>query len=63
MTDTTIRLTQETKQALDEQKQPGESYNDTVRRLADAGYGRAWTENEIRELIRDELQQIQGGVR
>jgi len=58
MTDTTIRLTQETKQALDEQKQPGESYNDTVRRLADDGYGTTWTENEIRELIRDELHRV-----
>jgi len=55
---TTIQLTEDTKQLLDDHKQGQESYNDVVRRLAGKSKGQMWTEDEIRSMVRDELETL-----
>lgn len=57
MTDaTTIKLSTDTKQLLDEAQIQNETYNDTVRRLLGDTEGKAWTEQEITDLIQREIE-------
>lgn len=56
---TTIQLKRETKDRLDKRKTPSESYDAAVRRLLGETPGVLWTEAEIRELVRDELDRFQ----
>jgi hypothetical protein len=59
MTDaTTIKLSRETKQLLDETQIANETYDDTVRRLLGDTKGKAWTEQEIRSLAQDEIEKV-----
>jgi hypothetical protein len=53
---TTIKLKDDTKIALEDAQLPDESFNDTVARLLGETKAKAWTEDEIREVVRDELQ-------
>lgn len=56
MTDkTTIQLTNGVKARLDDLKQGDESYNTVVKRLVEDG-GQLWTENELREIVRAEIE-------
>lgn len=50
MSDTTIKLSEETKQALNAEQLDGETFDDTVSRLLGNAKGRAWTEEEIYEI-------------
>jgi len=50
MSDTTIKLSEETKQALNAEQLDGETFDDTVSRLLGNAKGRAWTEKEIYEV-------------
>jgi len=57
MTDTTtIQVTTDTRDDLDALKQSDESYNAVLRRIIDDG-GKLWTEAEIREYVRQEIDQ------
>ena len=52
---TTIQVTRETKALVDERKLGGESYDAAIRRLAeDSGF--VWTREEIREVVREEVE-------
>lgn len=51
MTDaTTIKLSQEAKQLLDDENLETETYEDTVRRLLGDTRGKVWTKKEIEEI-------------
>lgn len=52
---TTIKLSKDTKQLLDQAQIENETYDDTVRRLLGDTKGKAWTEQEIRSLVTQEL--------
>lgn len=56
---TTIQITDETKSLLDNHKQQSETYNDVVRRLAGATDAELWTEEEIRGIVREEVEAAQ----
>jgi len=59
MTDgTTIRLSDDTKQLLDKENKEGESRDETVRRLLGAAEGQLWTDQEIRDIVRDEMETV-----
>jgi len=59
MTDTTIPVSNAVKAQIDEIKEEGETFNRTLQRLIDnyESDGQMWTEQEIRALCRDELEQ------
>jgi len=59
----TIRVTKASKKAAEQEKQPDETWSEYLLRCGDADVPRKWTEDEIREIVRDELRQLQGGVR
>lgn len=65
MADTTIGVSEEVKALIDDEKQPDESYNGTLKRLVGEQEGTVWTEQEIRDLARDEMEQAvrSGGLR
>ena len=52
---TTIQISQENKQRLDARKTDSESYDDALTRVLDDS-GVLFTEDEIRELARDEAE-------
>jgi len=56
---TTIKLSRDTKALLEDKQIDGETFNQTVRRLAGDTTGKAWTEQEIRDLIQQEIQTVQ----
>lgn len=56
MTDTTIRLSDETKARLDKRKTDSESYDEAVSRILDDS-GVLFEESEIRALAREEVEQ------
>jgi len=59
MAKTTIELDESVKQELRAARLPHEnSYNDTVKRLLGENEKTAWTEDEIRGLVRDEVRNI-----
>jgi len=59
MTDqTTIRISKSTKAALDEHKQDGESYDDTVARLAGKTPEQIWTQEEIEQIADERARQV-----
>lgn len=64
MTDTTtIKLSLETKDALEDAQIDGETFDDTVSRLLGNAKGRTWTEEEIYQIAtraaQDEIRTIQ----
>jgi len=52
---TTIRLSAETKALLEEQQEPGETFNETVRRLCGASSGEYPTHEEVREIVNEQI--------
>jgi len=54
---TTVRLSSETKEMLDQCKLDGETYNEALRRLLSEN-GILWTEQEVREVARAEARDI-----
>jgi len=58
MADTTIPVSREVKDRLEEEKQTYESWNETLLRLVGAAEYQQWTEDDIRELARDEAETI-----
>lgn len=55
---TTIELSTEIREWLQEERLPSESsYDDTLRRFRGDERGNLWTENEIREIAREEIQE------
>jgi len=48
---TTIRLTDDTRDLLDEEKVGNESFDDTVRRLLGESDGQLWTEQDIKNMV------------
>jgi len=59
---TTVRLSSETKELLDQCKLDGETYNEALGRLLTEN-GILWTEQEVREIARDEAGDILHEVR
>lgn len=49
----TICISEQNKHLLDQHKKDGESYNDAVGRLLGNPKGQLWTEDEIKELIKE----------
>jgi hypothetical protein len=62
MAKTTIEISEERRDRLREERLPHESsYDDTIARLLDDDTGgQLWTEAEIRELVRDEIEAVRG---
>lgn len=56
---TTIKLSTETKEALDDENLSGETYDETVARLLGETRGSVWTEEEIRDIARSEVEAAQ----
>jgi predicted transcriptional regulator len=60
MTDaTTIKLSSDTKAALDKENLDGETFDETVARLLGETDGKTWTDDEIREIVREEIRSQQ----
>ena len=60
---TTIEVSEDVRDQLKEERMPHESnYSNTIRRLlGDSTGGQLWTEQEIRDMVRDELELARGG--
>jgi len=56
---TTIKLSHEAKQKLDREQLPNETYEDTVLRLLGDTKAKAWTEQEIRQMAREEIESLE----
>ena len=58
MSDTTIQVPESTRDKLKDERLPHESnYGDTIERLlGDSTGGQLWTEQEIRDMIKRELE-------
>lgn len=54
---TTIRISRDTKALLEEQQKPGETFNETVRRLCGQSKGEYVTQAEVREIAREEARE------
>ena len=63
MSKTTIQIPESIRERLKEERLPHESnYGDTIERLlGDSTGGQLWTEQEIRDMVRDELELARGG--
>ena len=63
MSDTTIQIPTDLRKRLKDERLPHESnYGDTIKRLlGDSTGGQLWTEQEIRDMVRDELELARGG--
>ena len=63
MSDTTIQIPTDLRKRLKDERLPHESnYGDTIERLlGDSTGGQLWTEQEIRDMVRDELELARGG--
>ena len=64
MSDTTIQIPTELRKRLKDERLPHESnYGDTIERLlGDSTGGQLWTEQEIRDMARNEAESLaQGG--
>jgi len=60
MTDaTTIKLSPKAKEKLTAEQLPNETYEDTVLRLLGDTKAQAWTEQEIRQMAREEVETMQ----
>ena len=61
--DTTIQISTDLRKRLKDERLPHESnYGDTIERLlGDSTGGQLWTEQEIRDMVRDELELARGG--
>ena len=55
---TTIQVTKTVQSELDARKEGDESYNTVLKRLLENG-GTLWTEEEIRKLVRSEIEAAQ----
>ena len=60
MSDTTIQIPTKLRKRLKDERLPHESnYGDTIERLlGDSTGGQLWTEQEIRDTVRDELETL-----
>ena len=60
---TTIQIPTDLRKRLKDERLPHESnYGDTIERLlGDSTCGQLWTEQEIRDMVRDELELARGG--
>lgn len=60
MTDTTIPVSNEAQRALADLKRDGETWNSLMWRLMRdyEDNGKRWTEREIRDMVRNEIQQV-----
>ena len=60
MTKTTIELPEETRDKLKAERKPHESnYGETIERLlGDSTGGQLWTEQEIRDMAQQEIEQV-----
>ena len=63
MTNTTIQLPESTRDKLKDERLPHESnYGDTIERLlGDSTGGQLWTEQEIRDMARNEAMSLARG--
>ena len=63
MSDTTIQLPESTRDKLKDERLPHESnYGDTIERLlGDSTGGQLWTEQEIRDMARNEAMSLARG--
>ena len=61
MSDTTIQIPTDLRKRLKDERLPHESnYGDTIERLlGNSTGGQLWTEQEIRDMVRDELELAQ----
>ena len=61
MSDTTIQIPESVRDGLREERLPHESsYGDTIRRLlGDSDGGQLWTEQEIRDIAKDEIRDVE----
>ena len=61
MSDTTIQIPTDLRKRLKDERLPHDSnYGDTIERLlGDSTGGQLWTEQEIRDMVRDELELAQ----
>jgi len=60
---TTIRLSDETKELLEREKESDETFDDTVRRMVGEASGELLREDETRELIDERISEAEADIR
>lgn len=54
---TTIKLSDETKAALEDEQAPNETFDETVARLLGRSAGKTWTREEIKQLAIEAVEE------